>query len=332
MSGTAITGVPAPRLAPPSPAPPAGRIVFQTRNGGDIYIMNADGSALRPLTRGFDPALSPDGRQVAFTRWDEPRGLWVIDSDGSDERHLFTANRARSAAWTPDGSAIIFEQAVDSIRCLDTPFGCRSEEELRRMFGGQDCIQTPFGEICISDFPTVTRSLGGLTRYNLADSNVRDLPASTDAIAPAHDPASDRVIYLDPIGLAITRNVGNDAPTPVVELSTLGPAVFSPDGQFIYTTRRSGDHWDIWRYRADGSGELALSAPPGLRDFPIHSVAPAPSPDGKSILFFTNRRGGKWELWRMNSDGGNPQPFAPAALSEIEFLYDFANERMADWR
>ena len=124
---------------------------------------------------------------------------------------------------------------------------------------------------------------------------------------------------------------GTTPPVPVVEQPTLGPAVFSPDGQYIYTTRRSGDHWDIWRYRADGSGELALTAPPGIRDFPIHSVAPAFSPDGESILFFTNRRG-KWELWRMNNDGGNPQPFASAALAEIEFLYDFANERMVDWR
>ena len=75
VRGVAITGVPAPRPAAPSASPASGRIVFQTRNSGDIYTMNADGSALRRLTRGFDPTLSPDGRQIAFTRWDEPRGL-----------------------------------------------------------------------------------------------------------------------------------------------------------------------------------------------------------------------------------------------------------------
>ena len=186
------------------------------------------------------------------------------------------------------------------------------------MFGGQDCIQTPFGEICISDFPTVTRSLGGLTRYNLADSNVRNIPASTDAIAPAHDPASDRVIYLSPDGLGHHPQCRErPRPRPWSTQSALGPAVFRPDGQFIYTTRRSGDHWDIWRYRADGSGEMALTAPPGLRDFPIHSVAPTPSPRRQiDPVSSPIVRGGKWELWRMNSDGGNPQPFAPAALSE----------------
>ncbi len=38
-----------------------GTLVFQTSSGGDIYIVNANGTGLRKLTTGLDPALSPDG-------------------------------------------------------------------------------------------------------------------------------------------------------------------------------------------------------------------------------------------------------------------------------
>src|SRR5512136_3072680 len=49
---------------------PQGAIVYQTASGGPIYAINADGTNLHYLTTGMDPALSPDGRQVAFVRWD----------------------------------------------------------------------------------------------------------------------------------------------------------------------------------------------------------------------------------------------------------------------
>ncbi len=48
---------------------PTGTIVFQTVSGGPIYAIDASGSNLRYLTTGIDPALSPQGDRVAFTRW-----------------------------------------------------------------------------------------------------------------------------------------------------------------------------------------------------------------------------------------------------------------------
>ena len=304
--------------------------MFQTSNGGDIYIINPDGSGLRRLTTGLEPALSPDGRQVAFTRLDEPRGLWLINTDGSNERLVFGANRARSPTWTPDGSAIIFERWTGSILCRESPFGCLSDDQLREQFGG-DCVQTPFGAMCIDDFPILSRDFTALTRYNLADGSERDLPTSDSARAPSHHPEANQVIFFDRSGLSSVSATGNEPPTPLVPLSTVSAAAYSPDGHFIFASRRSGDHWDIWRWTADGAQPFALTAPPPLRDRPIHSVSPALSPDGRAILFFTDRRG-KWELWRMNSDGSDQQPFAPQTLADIAFRYDFNNERMVDWR
>ena len=59
------------------------------------------------------PAISPDGRQIVFTRaWidkmkDQSRSnLWIVDSDGARVRELTSGSWRDSApAWAPDGEA-----------------------------------------------------------------------------------------------------------------------------------------------------------------------------------------------------------------------------------
>jgi len=318
-----------PAVRPPTAAS-RGRIVFQERSGGDIYIMNGDGSGLRRLTSGLDPAFSPDGRQVAFTRWDEPRGLWLIDSDGSGERIVFGANRARSPAWSADGGSIVFEQSAGSKVCRQSPFGCLTDDELRQVLGGE-CRETPFGRFCIGDFPLSNLEFTTLVRLDLATGSARNLPTSDSARAPAIRPGNQTVIYGDKAGLAATQTTGDAPPVQILaDARPHGAVSFSPDGRYLFGSQRDGDSWNIWRWTADGGQALALTQPPAIRSVPIDNVAPTVSPDGRTVLFLSNRRG-RWELWQMGPDGDNQQPFAPSALSGLHFQYDFNHERVADW-
>ena len=60
----------------------------------DLYVVNADGSGLRRLTRHAENvprsfAWSPDGRTIAFLH---NREVYIVKADGSDERRLTQLN------------------------------------------------------------------------------------------------------------------------------------------------------------------------------------------------------------------------------------------------
>lgn len=114
LPAPASTATPTPAgRAAASPAPVSGNgpgfLVFQTQSGGDIYFIKADGAGLRRLTHGIDPQLSPDGTQVAFTRWDPEYELFIINVDGSGEQSIAQGWREmKSPTWSADGTRLVF--------------------------------------------------------------------------------------------------------------------------------------------------------------------------------------------------------------------------------
>ena len=89
-----------------------GRVVFVSNRDGnqEIYSANADGSDPRRLTTNLvadtEPAYSPDGSKIAFTRGGD---IWVMNADGTGQGAVTGIEGPDSEpAWSQDGTQIVY--------------------------------------------------------------------------------------------------------------------------------------------------------------------------------------------------------------------------------
>jgi len=83
--------------------------------------MNADGSNILQLARGCVSYFSPDGSQILYGVYcNETDAIWLMNSDGSDQREIVSGHECKNATWSPDGTKIVFQETQGST--TDGPF------------------------------------------------------------------------------------------------------------------------------------------------------------------------------------------------------------------
>jgi len=322
---TLIESAPArPDVRAPVWSPDGGRIAFfNKREGGkEIYVVNADGSGQRRLTRdarnAATPAWSPDGRKIAFegglNAMSVCCGVYVVNADGSGQRRL--ARNGRAPTWSPDGRTIAFFS--DSKIYLMNADG----SEHRR-------LTKPLGKLALAWSPDGRKLAflndGGSCQFcfNLyvVGSDGSGLRNLTSKLAAGHmgdpGPASDPAWSPDGQTLAFVRlNAGPGESIYVVKadgsgLRNLTPKpvgahtapAWSPDGRKLaFVSDRDGNS-EVYVMNANGSGQRNLTRNPA------YDADPAWSPDGRKIAFASNRDGNSG-VYVMNADGSGQRRLA----------------------
>jgi Tol biopolymer transport system component len=262
-----------------------------------VYTMNLDGTDIRKVVEGRDPAWSPDGTRIAFRRGrtDEPGGLmnriYLADVDGSNVRTIYEGSGgepggAGAPAWSPDGSQIAFAE-IDGLRVMEADgSGVRlvvPNEEIH------DCYATepswsPYG----TRIAFAARCSGGDLGIFLVRTDGSDLRQLTGKVVVDGSGLSDTPPYLDSY-----------------------PA-WSPDGSRIAFVRRLEQPplapASIYVMEADGSDATKVSDAPHEG---FYEYAPTWSPDSSRIAF-TDAVDGR--IYLTNADGTGLRPITEPGL------------------
>jgi Tol biopolymer transport system component len=113
----------------PSFSRDCGRIAFASNRddggGAAIYVMNADGSDIRQLTKrggrdwDYMPIFSPDGNRILYIATvGGKRNIRIMDADGSDQRRLTDTPGedwySVQDPWSPDGTKFLFHSTWET--------------------------------------------------------------------------------------------------------------------------------------------------------------------------------------------------------------------------
>ena len=243
----------------PSWSPDGARIAYvstgtarrEEASDQELYVMRADGSGKRRLTRNripeWNPTWAPDARRIAVARaldWGTERVRGVIATvglGGGESELLSDAARADptiigDVAWSPDGTRVTF-------------------------------VRTTVGERGFRSAIYVVGSDGSGER-KLAD----------DAMQPAWSPDGDRIAFTStrdrngqtcfhecsPSGeIYVAEADGSDAQRLTETAADDGAPAWSPDGDWIvFTSDRSNPRaheYELWMFEADGGDPRRLT-------------------------------------------------------------------------
>lgn len=270
-------------------------------------------------------AFSPDGKRIAFVRWENRRSkLMAANADGTGERLVATLEgnewfSAEGLAWSPDAKTIACAAASlargeDEFRLLgiDAETGAVRELSPKRWVRAGRVVWMPNASALaliamerIEEGRTqvwrVSYPAGEASRitYDVQGRDSASLGVTADGrtLVTVTSQTLSRIETM-PAGGDISRA----ARLSVGEANEEGfdGIARTLDGRIVFSSFE-GAQPDLWVMNSDGSDRKRLTSDA------YGDGQPSVSPDGRYVVFESNRpKGGTVpHIWRMDIDGGN---------------------------
>jgi Tol biopolymer transport system component/DNA-binding winged helix-turn-helix (wHTH) protein len=329
LEAVPLTALPGQEISP-SFSPDGNQVAFgwdgETNGAGfDLYVKVIGTDKPLRLTNHPAPwlgvAWSPDGRNIAVHRVaTEDPGIFLVPALGGPERKLASTNNP--AVWAPDAalswssdgkqlafadhypfegySTQIFLLSLDTLERKQIATGCQWARE-----PGFSPFGDSFVYVCIRDDWDFSLNLLELR----GGKNQRLFGGPQEIRGPTWTRDGARIIFST--GPSFTPLAGGElwqitpgrteSPQKVPGVHDVTyPVVSSSGKRLAYVQSRINGN--IWRVDLDGAKARARILVTSTRE----QYGPFISPDGRRVVFMSNRSGTN-EIWVCDSDGGNAQ-------------------------
>ena len=338
-----VEGVVGNRFSGPPCWLPDGRSLMVSQDSGLAQVF-LDDERIRPLVGsrrtsrvrgssfsdgGHLPAISPDGRTLAFARFFGGEGGWRLMTMGLDssympekESRVLTAETLpglfpRCLSWTRDGSALLFSvmenaflpkglwrvnstdgNALHKLSALGDRANCSSEHP--------DGRRLVYSEL--SDDRNIWRL--ELSKEGVGVEERQFLSSTLYEGLPHYSPDGTKIVFESnrsgTKGIWIANADGSEAkPLFVNEKLIAGSPQWSPDNRRVaFDATSLNSNADLYIINAAGGREFRLT------NSPNRQVVPSWSIDGKWV-YYRSREDPSWEVWKTESSGGTPRLIAP---------------------
>ena len=259
-----------------------------------------------------DPAVSPDGRTLAFVRATSlyKRNIFLMSMPvgsqpaGKPFQLTFQKSLALNPAWTRDGKEIIFV-SDSALWRIEARAGGAKAAEIQSLAGGGYLLPTvgPGGRLAFTRRFNDTN----VWRQELAPSGASAGPPALLISATSYENSADYSPDGSRIALQSNRsgitevwicaNTGNRCVQVTSLNAHTGSPRWSPDGKQIAFDSDADGHFEVYTMDAAGGSVRRLT------NHVSENSAPSWSRDGM-WLYFMSSRSGTGEVWKLPTKGG----------------------------